>query len=111
MSANLSAAIHAAHDHLHHGRVDEAHQALHCGIEGVAPDTGNITTADADALNSFIHGFNVTAKRAGLMACTVVFIPSATEPGKASMQIGGNVEAIQQLRHLLGMGPTRAAKR
>ena len=105
----LRAALHTAHDHLHHDRIDQAHQALHCALGEAVLDTGNVSATDAAALQSFVVAFNQLAQGHGLLACTVVFVPSATKEGFTSIQMGGNVYAIQSLRHLLGAGPTTAA--
>lgn len=113
-SANVSlrASIHAAHDHLHHGRIDEAHEALHCGGEHHEDDDvlpgQNINAGTAATINGFIGGFNGQCQKLGLNAAIVAFLPSATRAGHMSIQLGGSVEVIQWLRERLGMGPTRA---
>ena len=110
-NASLRAAIHAAHDHLHHGRIDAAHEALHCGGEHgeseVLPGQ-NINVATAAKINGFIGGFNANCQKLGLSAAIVAFLPSATKPGYTSIQFGGSVEVIQWLREQLGQGPTLA---
>lgn len=105
----LTATLHVVHDHLHQGRVDEAHEALHCSIGGDAPDTGNITLADAATMQRFAGAFNRLCLEHGVMAATVTMVPSATVPGAMSIQLGGHVPTIQALRQMMGKPLTHAA--
>lgn len=108
----LRAKLEAVHDHLHHGRVDEAHVACHCEDAPAAdePVPGqNVSMTHAAKLTEFAKWFNEKARGLDLMACWVCFVPSATKKDFFSTQIGGNVGAIQQVRHLMGHGPTIAA--
>lgn len=106
----LTATLHVVHDHLHQGRTDEAHQALHCSIGGDEPNTGNLTLADAATLQRFAGAFNKLCLEHGVMAASVTLVRSATVPGAASLQIGGHVPTIQVLRQMLGMSPTNAVR-
>lgn len=107
----LRARLNLIHDHLHHERFNEAHAVCHCdNVEDLGkPLPGsNISQADGATLELFAHDFNTMARQVDLMACWVAFIPSAARAGFVSIQIGGNVNAIQQLRLMLGMPETKA---
>lgn len=101
------ARLNLIHDHLHHERFNEAHAVCHCdSVEDLDKplDGSHVTQSEAAAaLERFAHDFNRLAIDAGLMACWVGFVPSATNRDMVSVQLGGNVDAIQQLRHMLGM--------
>lgn len=107
----LRAAIAAAHDHLHHERYNEAHEALHCAsaeeAERAVQQT-NLTVEDSARVTHFVEDFNRLCARHRLPAATVVLVDSATVPGATSIQMGGCVETIQAVRHLMGKGPTLA---
>lgn len=103
----LRAAVATAHDHLHQGRVDEAHEALHCGQGDPRP--ANFTSDAAASLLRFGQRFNELAQQHDLIVAWVALVPSASRPGFVSIQIGGAVPAIQEIRRQMGMAPTRAA--
>lgn len=107
----LRTAINTAHDHLHAGRVSEAHEALHCGIEGKTTEPVNITAEDSAKVQRFIHRFNEFCVSEGVPACVIVLLPSKTLQGAVSIQLGGHVPTIQVVRHMMGKGPTAAAGR
>ncbi len=107
----LRAAIHTAHDHLHGGRVSEAHEALHCGINEREVAPANITSDDAARVQAFIQRFNQFCADEGVPAAVIVLLPSKTVAGAVSIQIGGHVPTMQAVRHLMGKGPTQAAGR
>lgn len=107
--ARLRAVVHAIHDDLHHGRVEEAHKRAHCGeaVDLDEPLPGqNVTARDASEVATFMAEFNELAREYGVMACTVVAVKSATVPGAYSFQIGGHVATIQYVRHQMGLPPT-----
>ncbi len=109
----LRATIHAAHDHIHNGRVEEAHEALHCqtGGDSKQPLPGqNIAQDDAARIDRFIRAFNALCIEHDTMAASVVLVPSATKPGYVSIQLGGHVPTIQYLRQAMGMAPTNAVR-
>lgn len=105
----LEATIAAAHDHLHNGRIDEAHEALHChaghDVDKPLPNQ-NITINAAATLQEFSGKFNELCLACGVSACWVSIVPSATVKGFSSIQIGGNVDTIQTVRQLMGAGKT-----
>lgn len=105
----LRAALHSAHDHLHAGRVEEAHQSLHCGINDEVPETGNITLDATIRLSHLIEGFNHLCKESGLKACMVAFVDSATKPGCVSLQVGGEISACRMLERMLNAPPSNYA--
>jgi hypothetical protein len=102
----LLAALATIHDHLHANRVNEAHAACECALDGGDVSPPNITGSDASRLHAFIHEFNLLAKRHGIPAATFIPVPSKTDPRKVSLQIGGSVTACQILEEMLGKKST-----
>jgi len=108
----LRAQVNLIHDHLHHERFNEAHEACHCDGDSdtAKPLPGsNVAQETSSVLNVFAYDFNAMARRSDLMACFVAFIPSATQAGYVSVQMGGRVLAVQQLRRMLGLPDTATA--
>jgi hypothetical protein len=98
----LRAALGAIHDLLHRNDVDGAHAAVECALDGETVSQPNITAGETAKLHGFIADFNARATRDGLMAATVVLIPSKTDERKVSIQLGGNVVACKVVEDALG---------
>jgi hypothetical protein len=97
----LKAALSGIHDRLHAGDVDGAHELCECALAGDAVSQPNLTVAQAARGMDFAARFNALAGAAGLRACAVVFEPSATVPGAASIQLCGNVAACKVLESMI----------
>jgi hypothetical protein len=106
----LRSTIHAAHDHLHHGRLDQAHEALHCGHGSAAACAANITADHGARLQAFTEDFNALCAQHGMPAAMVIAIPSKTDPRAVSIQIGGHVPTIQMVRSMMGKAPTQVPR-
>lgn len=107
----LRATIALVHDHLHHNRINEAHEALHCESAKEASEAlggSNISIDSASAILLFSQEFNRLCAKRKVDACWVALVPSATRRGWHSMQMGGSVTAINWVRQQMGMGPTTA---
>ena len=91
----LRAAIATIHDHLHHNRINEAHKAAECAIEGKEVVPKNLFLSDAARLDLFMREFNALAQAHKMNACTVVLMESKTQLGAYSIQIGGQVMACE----------------
>lgn len=107
----LRAALHAAHDHLHAGRINEAHEALHCGINSKPSGTGNIDASQAARLGMLIDSFNHRCQELDICAAIVAFLPSATVPGATSIQMGGEIQACKHLERMLNLPPSNYTER
>lgn len=115
-SKRLRALVHAVHDLIHQGRIDDAHETLHCeschtaerALNRGALLNQNITTDDADRLAAFIDAFNELCGEHRANACAVVVLESATKRGHVSVQMGGSVNAIGVVRRMMGLPPTNA---
>lgn len=103
----LRATISAAHNFLHQGNVDAAHEALHCG-KSHAEAKQNIAVDDASKLQVMAEKFNHFCQANDIDACWVALVPSATREGFVSMQIGGCVEVVNHVRTSMGLPPTIA---
>lgn len=102
----LRAAIATVHDHLHAGRVDEAHQACECAEAGDYVAPANIAMTEAAAVQRFLGHFNALAKTSGLRACAVIFIDSKTKQGAYSVQLGGRVDACKLMEQMMRTKPS-----
>lgn len=106
LETRLLAALSAIHDHLHQGRINEAHQACECALEGTDVSQPNLALTDAANAQAFIASFNKLAQQHRLLACAVMYLPSATRRNYVSVQIGGNVHACKLLEEQLGSRPS-----
>ncbi len=102
----LRAAISTIHDHLHAGRINEAHQACECAMDGVAVKQQHLSVPDSAKAAIFAHKFNELTQELGLHAAFFAILPSATKPGYVSVQIGGEVTATRMLENQLGRSST-----
>jgi hypothetical protein len=105
----LRATIHAAHDHIHNGRISEGHEALHCGANEQIDEAlqgQNITQDAAARILRFTEDFNALCVEQGVPAAMVILVPSATMDGAMSIQVGGHIPTVQWIRHMMGKGPT-----
>lgn len=107
----LRAQLAAVHEHLHAGRIDAAHEAIHCS-ERIDPEAAlmgtNLAPTTAENGLRFAQRFNALCAEHSIQAGYCAFFPSATKAGYTSIQLGGNVQVIQWLRSEMGAGPTRA---
>jgi hypothetical protein len=106
----LRSTIHAAHDHLHHARVDEAHQALHCAHDGTVACAANVSASHAARVQAFTEDFNMLCAKHEVPAALVIAVPSKTDPRCASVQIGGHVPTIQLIRSMMAKAPTQVPR-
>ncbi len=94
-NACLRAAIMTIHEHLHNGNVEAAHQASHEAIQSPAPriHQPNLTLGQSDRVALFSRALMNAAEQYDLdRVAWMAALPSATQPGAYSFQIGGNVE-------------------
>lgn len=98
----LQAAIAAIHDHLHAGRVNEAHEACECAMNGDYVNQPNLTVPQSAIMQVFASKFNALAASLNISVAFVAFMPSATKPGCTSIQLGGEVEACKMVESMLG---------
>lgn len=105
----LRAALTTAHDHLHAGRVDDAHESLHCAVRGEAVRPENVSVKGAAALTVFMGRFTDLCRELDMNAAAVCMLPSASRPGYVSIQLGGSVQVIKELRAMMGKTPTITA--
>ena len=72
----LTAAIAAIHDHLHAGRVNDAHAACECALSGAEVRQPNLTLPQTARAHLFAHRFNELCisldMTAGFLATTVL---------------------------------------
>lgn len=93
----LQSAIAAIHNHLHAGRVNEAHEACECAINGAQVSQPNLTLPDSARIARFSTRFNDLCAEYQMSAAFMALVPSATMPGAHSFQIGGEVTACKVL--------------
>lgn len=101
-TVRLQAAIAAIHDHLHAGRVNEAHAACECAMTGGAVKQTNLTIPDSAKAQVFAAGFNDLCRQSDVRAAFVLLMPSATRPGFTSIQIGGEVSVCKLVERMAG---------
>jgi len=99
----LRAALGTIHDLLHRDDVNGAHEACECALDGEVVSQPNITADETATVHGFIADFNARAQRDGLMAASVILIPSKTDERRVSIQLGGNVFACKVIEDALGM--------
>jgi hypothetical protein len=87
----LKASLSAIHDALHANDVNRAHEFCECALEGKEVSQPNLSVADASKSMSFAADFNKLAQAAGVRACCVMALPSATIEGHTSLQLCGDV--------------------
>mgnify|MGYP001614786319 FL=1 len=92
-TTRLKSAICAIHNHLHAGRVNEAHAACECAMTGAPVSQPNLVLSDSAKAAVFGDRFNRLCQELGVNAAFVALYPSATVKGYTSVQIGGSVEA------------------
>lgn len=106
----LKAALSAVHDALHADEVNRAHalcETALCGGEATQP---NIEVSAAAASMDLITAFNkFLASRGNPTACLVHFVPSSSQAGMVSIQIGGEVRACKMLETMLRGKPSMYA--
>lgn len=105
----LEAAIGAAHALLHAGQIDEAHNALHCGVGGEDVASPHLDPSSTANLHRFGSRFNKLAADAGLVVAWIALVPDPAKPGFMSVQIGGAVTAIRYVRQQMRLASTIAA--
>jgi len=91
----LKAAIAAIHDHLHAGRINEAHEACECAMTGGEVSQANLTLPDTARAHVFAVKFNELCQSLDISAAFLALMPSATVPGATSFQVGGEVQAAK----------------
>lgn len=100
----LKSALSAIHDALHRNDANRAHELCECALDGEEVAQPNITAGHGAKLQDFIARFNRDAGALGLMACSVIFVPSKTDSRKVSVQLGGNVAACKLVEQMFGGG-------
>ena len=98
----LQSAVAAIHDHLHAGRVNEAHAACECAMEGASVSQMNLSVPDSAKAQVFAARFNKLCAELGMRAAFVAVLPSATKPGYSSMQMGGEVGVCKMVESAFG---------
>ncbi len=105
-TTRLLAALNTIHDHLHAGRVNDAHAACECALGGGEVAPMNITGDEAARCMQFVAEFNALAQRYALPAATFIPLQSKTVPGAVSLQLGGNVASCKLLEEIMGKKST-----
>ena len=104
-AAQLKSAICAIHDHLHAGRIDDAHRACECAMSGKPVRQRNLTVPQSARIQEFAAEFNSMCERMGVNAAFVAFLESATVRGATSIQLGGSVPVCKYVEgHLSNRG-------
>lgn len=98
----LRAAIATIHDHLHAGRINEAHEACECAMQGAEVKQPNLTVPDSAKVQVFASRFNALCQELDMRAAFFAALPSATKPGYFSFQIGGMVWVCEHLEKKMG---------
>jgi hypothetical protein len=100
-NACLRAAIMTIHEHLHKGDVEAAHKASHDAVHGTTPriHQPNLTLSQSNRVALFSRAMVNLAEQYELdRVVWLAALPSATQPGAFSFQIGGNVELCQWVK-------------
>lgn len=97
----LKAALSAIHDRLHANEVNQAHELCECALSGESVTQPNISASDAATGMQFAADFNRLVERAGLRACCITLVPSATVKGAVSLQLHGEVGACKVVEGML----------
>jgi hypothetical protein len=100
-NSRMKSALSAIHDALHAAEVDRAHELCECALSGQTVTQPNLGVADSARSMSFAADFNRLAEGAGVRACCVMMLPSATVPGAVSLQICGEVGACKVVEGML----------
>ena len=95
----LRAAIATIHNHLHSGRINDAHEACECAMSGGAISQPNLTIPDSAKVQVFAARFNSLCEELDMRAAFMAMLPSATVPGAFSFQIGGEVLACKVMEN------------
>jgi hypothetical protein len=91
----MKAALSAIHDALHANDANRAHELCELAVCGEAVSQPNLSVENAATSMSFAAQFNELVRRAGLSACCVMLVPSATVKGAVSIQVCGEVQACK----------------
>jgi hypothetical protein len=106
----LHAAIHTIYDHLHHGRVNEAHQSAENACEGEPVAPPHIALNQAARVQRFISSFNNLASAHEMIAAAITLVPSSEDPRKVSIQLGGAQPAVAIIQEAFGAQSTMAGQ-
>ena len=101
-NACLRAAIMTIHEHLHKGDIEAAHEASHKAIHGGSPQIHqpNLSLDQSARVALFSRAMMNAAEQYNLdRVAWLAALPSATQPGAFSFQIGGNVELTQWIKN------------
>lgn len=106
---NLRQTILVAHDHIHKQEFDKAHEALHCGLNGKAPESKSISLDLGPRIQQFSEDFNAMCLRYAIKSAFLTLAPMRQEDGKVrvSVQMGGSIDLIKMMQDALGMGPKK----
>lgn len=100
----LKASLSAIHDALHASEVDRAHELCECALAGETVAQPNLGVADSARSMSFAVDFNKLADRAGVRACCVMMLPSATVQNAVSLQLCGEVGVCKVVESMMRGG-------
>lgn len=101
ITKRLLAALQTIHDHLHHERYNEAHEACEMALCEKEITPTNLYLDDAAKLQVFAQSFNELCQKYQIAACFVAIMPSKTDPQKSSIQSGGHVEVVRYVEGMM----------
>lgn len=103
----MKAALSAIHDALHAEEVNRAHELCEtalCGGEATQP---NINVEQSAKAMNLVTAFNkMLGEHGNPHACLIQFVPSKTQPGMVSIQIGGEITACKTLEKMIRGKPS-----
>lgn len=94
--------IRQAHDRLHKGDIEAAHQFLHKALG--MPDETPEPVKGLSRYGGFEQAFVTASRKHRVLAAWVVFEPDPARPGMARLLAGGNADACAALKSILGKG-------
>lgn len=97
----MKAALDAIHNALHANEVDRAHGLCECALSGEVVSQPNLSVADGAKGMTFAADFNRLVERAGLRACCITMVPSATVAGAVSLQLCGEVTVCKIVERMM----------
>lgn len=90
------AVIHKAHDLLHQGDIEGAHEALHCGVNRQPLKREDAATGPA-ALLAFSVAFSALCREHKVAAAFLAIMPRPGQ-GEDSLQVGGAVSVVEWIK-------------